>query len=412
MKRFLLFVFLLLLTAGLALPALSEDAPIAREYSAACVFEIEEFPRRIEIRGILDAELDRFERFRAGEPLAFSWRDAPEVRTLCVQWKSLPEGVAIRFFDADGAQVSETSAPLRHDSITPVPAGAVRAELVCASGEMTVGRIALFGEGALPAPFYDWLDTPDSLDYLVIATHPDDDVLYMGAVVPIYGAERGYTGTVAFATSPSRTRVSEALKGVWVSGCPYYPIFLGYPDLSYNQWQTRSDEFSPSAVTRSVVRMLRRYRPLVVFTQDVDGEYGHFQHLVLSSSVREAVRLAADPAYDPASAGELGVWQVQKCYVHLYPKNPLVLDIDAPLAAFGGRSAFEVAEEAFRMHVTQNGGRHAVHGTNGKYPISKFGMSFGTVEAGDDAFANIDPALLVSRTPPEEGQTPEEAKQP
>ena len=40
--------------------------------------------------------------------------------------------------------------------------------------------------------------------------------------------------------------------------------------------------------------------------------------------------------------------------MHLYKDNPSVLDIDIPLDAFDGKSAFQVSQNAFRYHESQH----------------------------------------------------------
>lgn len=140
--------------------------------------------------------------------------------------------------------------------------------------------------------------------------------------------------------------------------------------------------------------MLREYGPLVVFSHDLNGEYGHWQHRIVASSILEACRYAADPEYDPLSLEEFGTWEVKKCYLHLYEENPLVMDVSTPLESRGGRTALEVAKDAFKLHRSQQNGRHEVEDENGKHPLNRFGMVCGTVEAGSDVFDNIDPALL------------------
>ena len=42
-----------------------------------------------------------------------------------------------------------------------------------------------------------------------------------------------------------------------------------------------------------------------------------------------------------------------KCYIHLYGENVIDMDWRQPLSAFGGKTSFEVAEEAFRCHKSQ-----------------------------------------------------------
>ena len=40
--------------------------------------------------------------------------------------------------------------------------------------------------------------------------------------------------------------------------------------------------------------------------------------------------------------------------MHLYDENPIVLDIDTPLEEFGGLTAFQVSQRAFRHHKSQH----------------------------------------------------------
>ena len=151
----------------------------------------------------------------------------------------------------------------------------------------------------------------------------------------------------------------------------------------------------PKTISRGL-RLLRQQRPLVVFTHDVNGEYGHWQHKIVSVAVQEACKLSADESFDPASVQAYGVWEVKKCYIHLYPENPLVIDISTPLASMGGKTALEVASAAFAKHRSQQNGRHLIPAVDDALTMNRFGMAYGTVEAGTDAFDNIDPQLLVS----------------
>ena len=48
-----------------------------------------------------------------------------------------------------------------------------------------------------------------------------------------------------------------------------------------------------------------------------------------------------------------GPWRVKKLYLHLYPNDQITLDWSKPLQSMGGKTGFELAEEAFAYHVTQ-----------------------------------------------------------
>ena len=107
-----------------------------------------------------------------------------------------------------------------------------------------------------------------------------------------------------------------------------------------------------------------------------------------------------------------GTWQVQKVYIHLYEENELLIDADTPLEAFGGKDAFDVARIAFKKHETQQGLGFAVTRNNGKYAFNRFGMAAGAVEAGSDAFDNIDEKLLSFYVPPTPTPSPEPTDTP
>ena len=351
--------------------------------------------------------------YKPYETIRVRWNDAPETPAyFCIQWGALPDRITLRQSDASGNLLSETIAESVYDTIIALSPKAECVTILPNASGMDLARIALFSEGSLPAPFFQWNDTPKGMDYLIVSTHPDDDVLFMGGIIPTYGAELGYVGTVAYVTTPSRLRVNEANLCVWEMGSTYRPLFLGFPDILPTLKDTYSDRFSKEAVTLALVRMLRAYRPLVVFSHDVKGEYGHWQHKIVSASVVDACRFCADPTYDSLSYAQFGTWQIQKCYLHLYADNPLEMEIQTPLPSRGNRTAFEVAQDAFMFHKSQQTGRHIVEDENGRYAMNRFGMAYGTVEAGNDVFDNIDPKLLSSYTLSEPSPTPAPSVEP
>lgn len=342
-----------------------------------------------------DDDLSETFRYLPYEQIRLTWEQSPaKPGYLCIQWGVLPERVRIRQYSADGAVLSDAYADAVYDGIFPLSDDTSSVTVTAGPYGMDFARLALFSEGTLPAPFFPWKETPKGMDFLIVSTHPDDDVLFMGGIIPSYGAEQGYTGTVVYVTSPSRKRVNEANLCAWEMGAEYRPFFLGFSDIGQPVKDNYLNRFLPETVTLAFVRMLREYRPLVVFSHDLNGEYGHWQHRIVASSILEACRYAADPEYDPLSLEEFGLWEVKKCYLHLYEENLLVMDVSIPLESRGGRTALEVAKDAFKLHRSQQNGRHEVEDENGKYPLNRFGMAYGTVEAGSDVFDNVDPALL------------------
>lgn len=334
-------------------------------------------------------------------PLTVDLKES-DAEFLCIGWVNQNVERTVRFYGEEDALLLEaTEISLFHDETLPIPEGTLRLE-ISVTGEEKVGvvEVQLYTEGTLPEPwYYSWETTPEQLDFLVVSTHFDDDVLFLGAAMPIYGAEQGYTGAILYMTYQQRLRLDEALRGAWTMGTRYYPLFAMLPDV-YKPEFIRAADFTEEIVTQSLVQYFRQYKPLVIFTQDTNGEYGHWQHIRVVECVLSAANLAADASYDPESASAYGTWQVQKVYCHMYPENKLMLDTRAPLAAFGGLNAFDVATEAYKKHVSQHGYWFYVSDDN-KYSIADYGLAFSAIEnPGEDAFDGIDETLFAGYVPP------------
>ena len=131
-----------------------------------------------------------------------------------------------------------------------------------------------------------------------------------------------------------------------------------------------------------ITSLYQKYQPEVVLTHDLRGEYGHGAHRVCAD--------AAIKALDKANHGD-NAWQVKKLYLHLYKENAITFDWRQPLAAFGGKSAHEVAVAAFKCHKSQQSNGLRVE-DSGSYANNRFGLYFSTVgydHAAADLFANI-----------------------
>ena len=93
--------------------------------------------------------------------------------------------------------------------------------------------------------------------------------------------------------------------------------------------------------------------------------------------LQKAVELSPDESYHSGSAEQYGAWDVPKVYLHLYgeAEDMVELDYDSPLESFGGATAFEVAERAFRACVTQfEAGKYSVYGKDSVHDPSRFGL--------------------------------------
>ena len=414
MKRIRMLI-ICILTLFLTLPALPAEAESeqAEDLTEAFRFDFGADPNT-EKQILKDRK--SYHSFRQGEAFTLTWDETVSDARLCISWQEPPKNVSVAQYAEDGTVLQSETLVSHPDSVILLLPDARSAVVTAGEEGMKVLFCAVYSPGELPEPYHEWQETPDHLDYLLISTHPDDDVLYLGSIVPTYGAEQGCVGTIVYVTCQNRVRADEAENGAWAMGLRYRPVFLGMKDVYRPTAKANRNAFPYEELLVNIVRVYRRFHPVVVFAQDTNGEYGHWQHKLVSKAAREAFALAADPSFDPESAEQYGTWQVQKLYLHLFQKNKLTVDAHAPLSFFDGKDAFEVASEAYKKHVSQQRYRFKVRRDDGAYAFNRFGMAEGVVPAGDDVFDCIDGRLLsnyVEPTPePTEAPTPSPTEAP
>ena len=233
-------------------------------------------------------------------------------------------------------------------------------ELVFPDG-VSIDEIYVFGAGDVPSWVQRWQPMLDECDLLLLSSHSDDEQLFMGGILPIYAGERHLKVQVVYLTNHFDTheRPHEQLNGLWEVGVTAYPLIGPFPDIyseSYDgaiqvyEWAGYSYE----DFQEFVVMILRRFKPLVAVTHDVNGEYGHGTHLLCCAAFRDALVMAPSPSKFQESYDEYGAWTVEKAYIHLYPENEVTINLDRPLEAFGGKTAFEMMQAGFSHHKSQH----------------------------------------------------------
>ena len=153
-----------------------------------------------------------------------------------------------------------------------------------------------------------------------------------------------------------------------------------------------------------IVEVLRRFKPLVVVDHDLDGEYGHALHIVNTYSLCRALEICEDASQYPDSANKYGTWMPEKVYLHLYDRNKIIMDWDTPYESMGGKTPFEMTQEGFRNHMTQQYPKFTVwlYGTDDapiekasdivEYSPCEYGLYYSSVGydvKGGDMFENV-----------------------
>ncbi len=278
---------------------------------------------------------------------------------------------------------------------------------------LAVSELFVLGEGETPSYVQQWQPTPDKCDLLVLAGHPDDEILFFGGAIPYYAAERNMQVVVAYLTSGNMSdliknnrvtgRRSELLNGLWEMGLRNYPVVYDFWDKFSTKLDSGYTAVGKKKVQETMVELLRQCKPEVVVTHDVNGEYGHGIHRVCADVMMHCIPVAAEAANYNDSALRYGAWQAKKLYLHMYNQNPIEMDWDQPMTAFDGLTGYQVAEAGYQWHVSQHeaGQKNPETGKfeyfiveprESKYSCYRFGLAYTVVGYdvnGNDFFENI-----------------------
>lgn len=276
-----------------------------------------------------------------------------------------------------------------------------------------ISEIYLFSAGEAPDFVQRWQPPLESkTDLLLLSTHGDDDQLFFAGLLPLYAGQKKLGVQVAYLTDHrnlTNARTHEILNGLWAVGCTAYPVMPDFPDFRIDSLRGTYEEFEDLGVSADelrgyVVELLRRFKPKVVVGHDIDGEYGHGMHMVYTDCLIKALKLSNDPESFPETVEEYGLWEVPKTYLHLYEKNPIVMDYDQPLSEFDDMTAFQVSQKlGYPCHKSQqytwftdwiNGEDNSITKASQikRYNPSYFGLYYSTVGedvSKDDFLENV-----------------------
>jgi LmbE family N-acetylglucosaminyl deacetylase len=249
------------------------------------------------------------------------------------------------------------------------------------AAQLCAGVFLLAGNANLGA--YDWEPPPAKITLLVVNSHPDDEGIFFGGTLPYYTKVLGVPAMLLSMTSgdwtPSNLTIREAeLRcAAWTYGFRYEPLFPRFRDvpsqsLANNPYTNKIDatwdywadgilqgdgsdvEAGKLKAIHYVAEQIRRYRPDVIITHDLNGEYGHDNHRATAWAVTNAFHVAADPAATATNVAALPPWQVSKLYLHLYPTNRLFHKYtEIPFLELTNLTARQVADIGLDCHVSQ-----------------------------------------------------------
>ncbi len=373
-KLKVLLPLLLILLLAAAVPALAGEA---ENLTAGCTLKVVDKPGKV--KSITDGKYTTFwESSKRNEPWVVISSDKP-IYGLYLCFQKMPDTYVIQKQKGDQWEtVAEGGNPRFHHAFFELE-GLKKVRILSTmekKNTMGFNEIYAFGEGETPDWVQRWEEPCEKADILFLTTHPDDDVLFLGSAITWYAAEEKRNVEVAYLTSSNTTRRSEALNGLWAMGVRHYPEFGSFPD-KYSKPSKVEQEYKDMGgqdkVLAWVTQLYRRYRPEVVVTQDIHGEYGHPQH---EMTVDAAVK-CWDKAADGSAYPETGsAWEVKKLYLHLYgdEADSTAFNWEVPMTSMGGRTANQVAEDAFTLHVTQAGKGNKFNGKRVPFSVAEYGV--------------------------------------
>ena len=362
----------------LAAPA-SASADYAREITAECVYS--PAAKKKEFKAALDKNYRTYWNSLAGNGAVIHVKvpEGEEASGVWFQWYEHEHAIALQVRDVGGdwREYKHTEGRFLSDFL-PLPAGTTEFRVtnpqsVKKSTPIPLAEIHVYGKGELPPEVQVWSPPAEKADLLLLSAHPDDEILWFGGVLPVYaGVQKKAVQVCTMVPTLPRRRLEE-LDGLWTCGVRNYPMFGYFRDSFSLALGDQYRHWDKTAVYKIVTGWFRRFKPDVVITHDVNGEYGHGGHKVGADAVIHALELAPDSKKFKESYEEFGGWDVPKCYIHLYPENVIDFDWRVPLDEFGGKTAFEVAEAAFACHISQKDTEYVVEDF-GPCDCSLFGL--------------------------------------
>ena len=364
--------------------------------------QAEDITKRCKIK-VSEGEKSKLTNGRVGSPWKYNHADAwigiqlpddVDAGAIRIEWMFDPVGYELIEYDASQntlrTRTQDDTFP-NICTIYPLLPEARMIRLKMTEKGQSVGRITVYSNGVLPADVQTWLPPEEKVDMMVFSTHQDDEVIFLGGTIPYSDVVCARPTITVYMTNCSRERRREALECLWEMGTRHYPEFINLEDEKVSSIEKGVKLWGgQDNILKEIVARIRRYKPEVIVTQDLDGEYGHNQHKIMARAMEPAIEAAADPSRFSESYNAYGAWQVKKLYLHLYKENQLRMDWLTPQAACGGLSLLEVARNGMKKHASQT--KYYTVKDGGEYDNALFGLAVTTVGPDvekNDFFENI-----------------------
>lgn len=329
-------------------------------------------------------------KFNAGDTITISAVDGSKISGLYITWDSPAVPWTLT---TDNGDIQCGNDGFLHEYVE-IKSSTNQLTINIPSDSMRISSIRIFSEGELPHDVQVWNPPCEKADIMVVVSHADDEILFFGGILStyayLYDADIQVVYMAQFWDS-LKIREHEKLDGLWESGIRNYPTCGNFNDYYSETIEQAKKQYDYDAMVSFVVSELRRCKPQVVVTHDINGEYGHGYHMLTSQSVQDAVAASGDISQYTDSSDKYGVWDTPKTYIHLYKENAITLDLRIPIEEdYADRTAFDIAVAAYKKHVSQQWCWFYVSDDNA-YSCADFGLYRSLVgeDTENDLLCNI-----------------------
>ena len=342
---------LLLLLLALCLPALAEDAP---EITGQCTLTVSQDKKSV--AAMTDGDYYTYWTGTKNHYVEITAPAGGKLYGIYVCWGHITPWVA-QAQDASGQwQTVYTTEDAFYHQYIPLPEGYAAIRLVNTSKdgyEMKVSELHVLGQGDAPAWVQQWNNFEGKADLVLLITDPGDEYLFFGGLLPTYIAQ-GKEIMLCECVNTIAAYKSQLLDGAWQLGLRNYPYMAYFKPRMSTSLQGQYDNWSEVQFVRHVSRIVRMYKPDVLVTHSKNGEGIDGGHKVCADASIRSLTTAMDELYDVGYGyANWGNWKVKKLYLHLYGDDETVLDYNQPLDFYGGKTADEMAQQAYALQDYQ-----------------------------------------------------------
>jgi LmbE family N-acetylglucosaminyl deacetylase len=270
------------------------------------------------------------------------------------------------------------------------------------TADVKITDLSVYTPGSPPYYAPMWQPFTGRAELLTIVAHPDDDDLYLSMPAVTYANDGRKCATVlmTYGNNAKSPRRLEALESMWSLGDRSYPVLGRFPDVKVSKAEAIK-LWNLDKTVGFIVMQIRRFKPSVIVTHDVRGEYGHGEHMLTEYATQLAFQCAGDSSKYPDSAKKFGTWKPGKLYVHLYKQNPLKpMSLTKKLRAFGNLTVREAIARAYARQRSQLPGRSLP--VSGHYDMRLFGLFYtnlGADKAHQSMFENVTEDAMLKLNP-------------